>query len=118
MRSGEMEEFLGRKLSPALIYNYPSIEALANHPALQSEENSRELRSLPSVTESKPIAVIGIGCGFPGTDNPESFWQILRSGTDAVTEIPMARWNLDDYFDSHAGNSVTALIKLLAHAPQ
>jgi acyl transferase domain-containing protein len=48
---------------------------------------------------NEPIAVIGMGCRFPGAANPEKFWRALQSGTDAVTEIPKSRWNLDDYYD-------------------
>jgi acyl transferase domain-containing protein len=32
-----------------------------------------------------PIAVIGVGCRFPGAENPEAFWQMLLRGDDAVT---------------------------------
>jgi len=48
----------------------------------------------------EPIAVIGIGCRFPGGANdPESFWQLLVNGRDAITEIPPSRWKLDDVYD-------------------
>lgn len=36
----------------------------------------------------EPIAIIGIGCRFPGAKDPESFWQLLRSGVDAINEVP------------------------------
>lgn len=47
----------------------------------------------------EPIAVIGIGCRFPGADNPESFWRLLRAGVDAVTEAPAGRGGLADFYD-------------------
>lgn len=47
-----------------------------------------------------PIAVIGIGCRFPGGANsPEAFWQLLQDGVDTVREVPPDRWPIDDYFD-------------------
>jgi acyl transferase domain-containing protein len=47
-----------------------------------------------------PIAVIGIGCRFPGSANsPEAFWQNLRDGVDAITEVPAERWPIDEYYD-------------------
>ena len=48
----------------------------------------------------EPIAIIGLGCRFPGggTD-AESFWQLLRDGVDAVTEVPADRWDIDAYYD-------------------
>ncbi len=40
-----------------------------------------------------PIAIIGIGCRFPGAPSPEAFWSLLRDGTHAVREIPPDRWD-------------------------
>lgn len=42
--------------------------------------------------QHEPVALIGIGCRFPGgADDPSLFWQLLRDGVDAVTEIPTER---------------------------
>ncbi|MCA9875177.1 MAG: polyketide synthase, partial [Anaerolineales bacterium] len=55
-------------------------------------------KSLPSKHE--PIAIIGIGCRFPGAVNsPESFWNLLRSEVEAISEIPASRMDLDHLFD-------------------
>ena len=35
---------------------------------------------------SEPIAVIGMGCRFPGSDGLEAYWALLRDGRSAVTE--------------------------------
>jgi acyl transferase domain-containing protein/acyl carrier protein len=48
----------------------------------------------------EPVAVIGIGCRYPGGANdPESFWRVLRDGIDAVCEIPRSRWRIEDYYN-------------------
>ncbi len=48
----------------------------------------------------EPIAVIGIGCRFPGgADTPEKFWQLLLSGVDAITDIPFDRFDVNAYYD-------------------
>ena len=50
--------------------------------------------------ETEPIAVIGIGCRFPGrVDGPDSFWQLLSEGVDGISEVPPDRWDIDAYFD-------------------
>ena len=48
----------------------------------------------------EPIAVIGIGCRFPGgADSADAFWQLLESRTDAITEAPLERWDVDAWYD-------------------
>ena len=50
--------------------------------------------------KTEPIAIIGLGCRFPGGANsPEAFWQLLHNGVDAITEVPSDRWNIDAYYD-------------------
>jgi acyl transferase domain-containing protein len=51
-------------------------------------------------SKTEPIAIIGIGCRFPGRGNdPESFWQVLRDGIDPITEVPQDRWDVEAYYD-------------------
>src|SRR3984893_4791090 len=50
------------------------------------------------------IAVIGIGCRFPGgVNDTESFWKLLVQGREAVGEVPPDRWNVDRFFDAELG---------------
>lgn len=50
--------------------------------------------------KKEPIAIIGMGCRFPGgADNPEAFWQLLREGVDAITDVPSYRWNIEAFYD-------------------
>lgn len=35
----------------------------------------------------EPIAIIGIGCRFPGADSPQAFWQLLSNGVDALRKF-------------------------------
>ncbi|WP_285680733.1 type I polyketide synthase, partial [Kitasatospora phosalacinea] len=43
-------------------------------------------------TPNEPIAVVGAACRLPGAGDPAAFWHLLRSGTDAVGEVPPGRW--------------------------
>ncbi|XP_041378948.1 phenolphthiocerol/phthiocerol polyketide synthase subunit C-like [Gigantopelta aegis] len=51
---------------------------------------------------SKGIAIVGVGCRFPGADNIEEFWRVLSKGENHVNEIPHKRWNLEAYYDEDA----------------
>jgi acyl transferase domain-containing protein/NAD(P)-dependent dehydrogenase (short-subunit alcohol dehydrogenase family) len=59
----------------------------------------------------EPIAIIGIGCRFPGGANgPEAFWKMICEGVDAIREVPSDRWDADSYYDarpSRPGKMVT-----------
>jgi acyl transferase domain-containing protein len=63
----------------------------------------REMRSRLDEVErlkTEPIAIIGIGCRFPGgATDPETFWRLLRDGVDAITEVPADRWDVAAYYD-------------------
>src|ERR1044072_8093144 len=53
-----------------------------------------------SKSKTEPIAVVGIGCRFPGNVNSANeFWALLKNGVDAVDEIPSDRWDIDRYYD-------------------
>ena len=50
---------------------------------------------------TEPIAIVGMGCRFPGSASPDEFWQLLHSGTDAIREP--GRWDMEDFFDPVPG---------------
>jgi acyl transferase domain-containing protein/acyl carrier protein len=50
-----------------------------------------------------PIAVIGVGCRFPGASGPDAFWKLVRSGGDAIREIPADRPGLSFLRDPRPG---------------
>lgn len=54
--------------------------------------------SQPSIRE--PIAIIGIGCRFPGDANsPEDFWKLLTQGVNAITPVPQDRWHIRAFYN-------------------
>lgn len=84
---------------------------------------TRNSLATKKISEKEPIAIIGIGCRLPGgVKDPESFWNLLREGVDAISEIPKDRWNTNNLYDSereklgktyvHQGGFVENLDKL------
>lgn len=45
-----------------------------------------------------PVAVVGMSCRFPGAKDVFAFWQLLRTGVDAVREVPANRWDVEYYY--------------------
>ena len=62
------------------------------------ESELSQLKSLERAL-TEPIAIIGMGCRFPGANSPQAFWQLLRNGVDAITEVPAERWDIEAYYD-------------------
>ena len=48
---------------------------------------------------SHPLAVIGIGCVFPKAKTLREYWANIKSGTDAIGDVPASHWSREDYFD-------------------
>ncbi|MDZ7335182.1 MAG: amino acid adenylation domain-containing protein [candidate division KSB1 bacterium] len=65
---------------------------------LALEEMQTKLKTMEQ-KQSEPIAIIGLGCRFPGAKNPHQFWELLINGVDAITEVPKERWDLEKFFD-------------------
>ena len=94
--AGELEEWLGISVTPTIVYDYPSIQALATYlgQTTPTLESSTFVSNLQTVTEA--VAIIGKGCRFPKANNPQAFWSLLRSGDDAITKVPVSRWESDN----------------------
>ncbi|MDT5167660.1 MAG: phthiocerol/phenolphthiocerol synthesis type-I polyketide synthase, partial [Mycobacterium sp.] len=106
--TGELSELLGRPVSPIEFWQYPTVDALARfltggevEPAVEAPVN-REYGSL-----DEPIAVIGLGCRFPGDiHGPEALWEFLAEGRSAVSKVPPDRW---EWFDDGSPEGAAAL---------
>lgn len=75
---------------------------LAGVSALKIALMAQKVRSQSeAVLRADPIAIIGMGCRFPGgVDSPEAFWQLLADGVDAVRPVPADRWDADALYDA------------------
>ncbi|XXY45527.1 type I polyketide synthase [Sorangium sp. So ce269] len=78
----------------------------ANDPRQLMAKAVKELRELRArvkeleTARDAPVAIVGMGCRFPGgADDPASFWELVREGRDAITEVPASRWDASDYYD-------------------
>ncbi len=98
-----LEQALGLTLPSTLALEYPTVTALAKH---LFDITRRDASTIPPnvglapaasgrshTSADEPIAIVGIGCRFPGRAvDPASFWTLLRDGVDAVGPFPENRW--------------------------
>ncbi len=110
--SGDLEEWLGERFSPTIIYEYPNIYILSKYLskelAKDDEQNSQSTEKIDNKTQdtsfiNEPIAIIGLACKFPGAKDKYEFWDLLDQGTDAIKEIPSDRWEINDYYNDIPG---------------
>ncbi|OKH76707.1 polyketide synthase [Mycobacterium sp. ST-F2] len=51
-----------------------------------------------------PVAIIGMACRLPGgISSPEELWEALLRGDDLVTNVPLDRWDAEEYYDPEPG---------------
>src|SRR4030095_7670860 len=49
-------------------------------------------------TGNEPIAIVGIGCRYPGASDPDEFWRLVRDGVDVISEVPQDRFDINDFY--------------------
>jgi acyl transferase domain-containing protein len=88
-------------LPQTLAFDAPTPRKLAHHlhALLAPTAGDREAaRDLPATADSSDpaagaVAIIGMGCRFPGgVNSPAAFWELLAAGRDAIVERPAGRW--------------------------
>ncbi|WP_317985910.1 type I polyketide synthase [Streptomyces sp. 5-10] len=94
--SGQLATHLGRPVAPAIAWEHPTIRQLSERltatapPVPASRQGSGRTFPQDGATE---LAVVGVGCRLPGgISSPHGFWELLRSGGDAIREVPEGRW--------------------------
>ncbi len=95
----KIEKKINRSLPHSTLFDYPSIHNLCDF--LFGTENNNERGAFSRYRKDEKIAVIGIGCRFPGANNPDEFWQLLKNGVDAITEVPPDRWDMNSFYDQN-----------------
>ncbi|OEV02471.1 hypothetical protein AN216_16285 [Streptomyces oceani] len=122
--AGELGCWLGSDLSPGLVFDHPTVRQVAEHlghiaaapgpgadapspeaasagyaiPAAQDAlaAGARPADASGHVDAAEPIAIVGIGCRFPGAPEVNGYWRLLLDGRDTVTETPLDRWDVNE----------------------
>ncbi|MEU5877199.1 SDR family NAD(P)-dependent oxidoreductase [Spirillospora sp. NPDC047279] len=109
--AGELEQMLGRALPATLVWEHPTIDrlsvALAGGADLASSQAASSAAALAAAGTAarpagadEPIAVIGVGCRFPGGERDltgaDDYWRFLTGRGDAIREVPDGRWDAFD----------------------
>ncbi|WP_437873438.1 SDR family NAD(P)-dependent oxidoreductase [Sorangium sp. So ce363] len=95
---------VGATLRATLAFDYPTVDALSRwllgEVLAVTEPSVTPAKAAGPSVHDEPIAILGIGCRFPGgVSDPESFWRLLDEGIDVIAEVPRARWDIDALYD-------------------
>ncbi|MEU5930902.1 beta-ketoacyl synthase N-terminal-like domain-containing protein, partial [Streptomyces antimycoticus] len=99
----------GLRLSATLVFDYPTPMALVGHlrdeilgtDGATTSAGAGVMAAAGTPVDSDPIVIVSMSCRLPGgVRTPEELWQLVMSGTDAVSEFPSNRgWDLDGMYD-------------------
>ncbi len=104
----------GQEVSPTAAFDHPSPRALAAHIGARA---SGAVTPSPSVRSSRfsaePIAIVGIGCRYPGgVGSAEELWSLVAAGADAVEPFPDDRgWDLERLYDPDPDSLGTSYVR-------
>ncbi|KNA93308.1 type I polyketide synthase [Gordonia sp. w5E2] len=105
--SGELSELAGRQISPVDFWEHPTIATLAAFVANPEAAQANTVDLPHSQPTDDAIAVIGIGCRFPGdVFGPEKYWDFLFDHGNGVSTVPEGRWT---QFDDGRNETANAL---------
>jgi acyl transferase domain-containing protein/NADPH:quinone reductase-like Zn-dependent oxidoreductase/acyl carrier protein len=75
-------------------------------------EGIKICKNVGSTAINEPIAIVGIGCRFPGNaSTPEAFWKFLVNGGDGIVDIPADRWDIRRFYDPDTSKPGKAHVK-------
>jgi len=111
-----LEANIGMSLPVTLLFDHTSPGALAGHllrlvtgeitPVTTSSKRNS------TVEANEPIAIVGMGCRFPGGANsPDQFWRLIDNGEMAMSEVPATRWDTGVYYDPDPERPGTSYVK-------
>ncbi|MGW5920536.1 polyketide synthase Pks13 [Nocardia fluminea] len=95
---GDIEDLTGVVLTPTVVYQHPTIASLAEvivhgEPEPPAEDSS-EYTAAFAPSEAHDVAVVGLSTRLPGAGTtPESTWEFIIGGGDAIRELPEGRWS-------------------------
>eukprot|EP00918_Siedleckia_nematoides_P007634 GHVU01016583.1.p1 GENE.GHVU01016583.1~~GHVU01016583.1.p1 ORF type:complete len:452 (+),score=80.51 GHVU01016583.1:161-1357(+) len=107
---------LGIKLSATALFDYPTLDAIIDHCSSMINEKRLTVKPAPELPANaantiaplgpgERLAIAGIGCRLPGnSEDPQAFWAVLMAMQDCSREIPLSRWNVDEFYSDDHGD--------------
>nr|WP_249645491.1 type I polyketide synthase [Nocardia sputi] len=104
----------GLRLPSTLAFDHPTSAAVARLLRSRIDGAGPGVRQTQRRTRAdEPIAIVGMACRYPGgVASPDDLWDLVASGTDAISEFPSDRgWDLDRLIHPDPEHSGTSYAK-------
>ncbi|ODA81382.1 hypothetical protein RJ55_04347 [Drechmeria coniospora] len=99
----QLAELLGRPVSTAALFDYFTVRTLAAHLQHNPGEDGSAKASRQSGHDQADLAIVSMACRLPGgVTTPEDFWGLLDRGGDAITDVPVDRWDANALYNADA----------------
>ncbi|MFI1363721.1 SDR family NAD(P)-dependent oxidoreductase [Streptomyces griseochromogenes] len=100
--AAELGTLTGRPLEPSLVFNHPTITAVAD--AVFAQPTTQAPSPGPAADRTggpgDDVAIISMACRLPGgADDPEALWRLLAADEDVICEVPAGRWDTNGLHD-------------------
>nr|WP_329956167.1 polyketide synthase [Catenulispora pinistramenti] len=120
----QVSRVTGLRLPATLLFDYPTPLVLARYLRTEmfgaAEAEPATVANPPAApagpaadSDADPIVIVAMSCRYPGdVRDPEGFWRLLSTGTDAVSDLPRDReWPLDLIYDADSTREGTSYVR-------
>ncbi|CAK0879996.1 unnamed protein product [Prorocentrum cordatum] len=103
-RNRVQASFDGLTLTATVMFDYPTVADLSDFIVSQfggGGEEGGEGGAARELNAQEALAMLGVASRFPGckTNTADEYWSMLIQGKDMISEVPIERWDVDEYYD-------------------
>ncbi|WP_272933128.1 type I polyketide synthase [Actinacidiphila reveromycinica] len=118
----QVSRVTGLRLPATLLFDHPTPAVLARHLRVELFGDAEAVPEAPAApaaptpaaaTGDDPVVIVAMGCRYPGdVRDPDGFWRMLATGTDAIGDFPRDReWPLDQLYDADSSREGTSYVR-------
>jgi len=103
---------LGVDLPATFVFDFPTVNVMITT-GLRQLHGLEAPMTVPTLRDRQPdsanptLSILSEACDFPCASSLDSLWELLDGKCDAVVEVPLARWDHNEYFSPYPQSDKT-----------